>query len=423
MPAFPSHGLSAARLWVVLFLPFAAGYFLSYLYRSVNAVIGPGLTTDMGLDDAQLGLLTSTYFLAFGAAQLPLGMALDRFGPRRVQAVLLAVAALGAAVFAMASGLFALALGRALIGLGVAACLMGSLKAFALWFPPERQASLTGAVMSAGGLGALAAAGPLDWALGFVGWREVFWGLCVLTVGVALLIFMAVPEKKTTQAQPPPGFGALVSGVFQIYRHPHFWAYAPLGFFCVGGFMALQGLWAVGWMMEVEGLDRAQAAQRLTVMGIAMLSGFLMLAFGAGFLARRGWPPKRLFAAALGVSILALGSLVLWPKASGGVAWPLLAIGFSISNLGYALVARPFALALSGRANTAYNLFIFAGAFLLQWGLGAVVMAVQAAGLAIDAAYRVVFGVLWLIQLVSYLWFWRCTGLGADKEKPASGFA
>lgn len=106
-----------------LFLPFAFGYFLSYLYRTVNGVAGPLLSHELGLADADLGLLTSTYFLAFGAAQLPLGLALDRFGPRRVEAGLLLIAALGAVIFAAASSLTELAIGRALIGLGVSACL------------------------------------------------------------------------------------------------------------------------------------------------------------------------------------------------------------------------------------------------------------------------------------------------------------
>ena len=167
------------RLWIRLFLPFAAGYFLSYLFRTVNAVIGPVLARELALPDNALGLLTSTYFLAFGAAQLPLGILLDRYGPRRVEAGLLLLAASGAAVFALSDTLAGLATGRALIGLGVAACLMASFKAFSMWFPPERQASLTGWIMASGGLGALAASKPLELALGFASWREIALGQAV----------------------------------------------------------------------------------------------------------------------------------------------------------------------------------------------------------------------------------------------------
>jgi MFS family permease len=124
-------------LWLKLFLPFAGAYFLSYLYRTANAVIGPVLSAELALGAAGLGLLTSAYFLSFAAAQLPLGMLLDRFGARRVESGLLLIAAVGAAVFALGQGIAELAVGRALIGLGVSACLMAAFKAFSLWFPPS----------------------------------------------------------------------------------------------------------------------------------------------------------------------------------------------------------------------------------------------------------------------------------------------
>ena len=119
---------------------------------------------------------------------------LDRYGPRRVEAALLVIAAIGAAVFALADGLTALTLGRALIGLGVSACLMASFKAFTQWFPPERQASLTGWIMASGGLGALAAAKPLEITLGFTGWREIVLGLAAVTLMVAFVLWKFVPD-------------------------------------------------------------------------------------------------------------------------------------------------------------------------------------------------------------------------------------
>ena len=171
--------------WFRLFLPFAGGYFLSYLYRTVNAVVGPVLSNELSLGAADLGLLTSTYFIAFGSTQLPLGLLLDRFGARRVEAALLLVAAAGAAIFAVSDGIGMLAVGRGLIGLGVSACLMAAFKFFSQWFPAERQASLTGWIMTSGSLGALMASAPLDAVLHVATWREVFAGLAVITAGVA----------------------------------------------------------------------------------------------------------------------------------------------------------------------------------------------------------------------------------------------
>ena len=125
-------------IFLRVFIPFALGYFLSYLFRVVNNVIAPDLVADLGLDAADLGLLTSTYFLTFAAFQLPLGILLDRFGPRRTEAALLVFAGLGAFLFAIAESTIGLIVGRAFIGFGVSACLMAAFKAFGMWVAPGR---------------------------------------------------------------------------------------------------------------------------------------------------------------------------------------------------------------------------------------------------------------------------------------------
>lgn len=378
-------------LWLKLFLPFAAGYFLSYLYRTVNAVIGPVLARELALPDNALGLLTSTYFLAFGLAQLPLGVFLDRFGPRRVESTLLLIAAAGAALFAQADGLEGLAMGRALIGLGVSACLMGSFKAFSQWFPLDRQASLTGWVMAAGGLGALVAAKPLELALGFVTWREICLGLAAATASVAALIWLT-PDKPSAHAGS--AFREQLAGLGKILASRHFWRHAPAALFIAGGFLAVQGLWASRWMSVVEGLAPAAIAGRLTWMSLAMLAGFLFMGFFATPLVRRGVDLERIYLAAMGTVVTTLAILVAWPQWAGTLLWPLFCAGFSLSTISYSLVAKAFPVAWSGRANTALNLFLFAGAFGLQWGVGALVDALQAAGWTAPAAYRAAFGVL-----------------------------
>ncbi|WP_371323844.1 MFS transporter [Dechloromonas sp. ZY10] len=391
------------RLYLRLLLPFAAGYFLSYLFRTANAVIGPVLGNELALPDNALGLLTSTYFLAFGAAQLPLGILLDRFGPRQVEALLLLVAAGGAVAFALADSLSGLATGRALIGLGVAACLMASLKAFSQWFPPERHASLTGWIMASGGLGALAAAKPLELALGYSSWRSIMLGLAVATVAVALILWLFVPDKKEAQHQGS-GLHAQLSGVVQVFSHPHFWRYVPMGFFFTGGFMAVQGLWASRWMMVLEHLDAAQVAARLTWMSAAMLGGFLFMGFFATTLVRRGLSMERLYLYAMSLSTLVLALLCASPELAGWLLWPILGACFSLSNLSYSLVAQAFPPTLSGRATTALNLLIFAGAFGLQWGTGVLVDALRAGGWEAGGAFRAAFLTLLGGQLLALAW-------------------
>ncbi|MFC1674033.1 MFS transporter, partial [Pseudomonadota bacterium] len=173
-PHSPAPRLRAVTMARV-FVPFALGYFLSYLYRVVNAVIAPELVGELALDASALGLLTAAYFLTFAAFQLPLGILLDRYGPRRVEAALLVFAALGAALFAWAPDTNTLILARALIGFGVSACLMASFKAFIMWFPIERIPLINGLQLAAGGLGALVATQPVEMMLDFTDWRGVFW--------------------------------------------------------------------------------------------------------------------------------------------------------------------------------------------------------------------------------------------------------
>ncbi len=393
------------QLLLRLFLPFAAGYFLSYLYRTVNAVIGPILASELSLGDNALGLLTSTYFLAFGLAQLPLGMLLDRFGPRRVEAGLLLLAASGAVIFALSDTLGGLATGRALIGLGVSACLMASFKAFAQWYPPERLASLTGWIMASGGLGALAASKPLEIALGFATWREIALILAAVTLAVAAALWFLVPDKASDDKAA--GFAEQMAGVRSIFSSAHFWRYAPMGFWFTGGFMAVQGLWVSRWMSVMEGLDGSAIAARLTWIGVAMLAGFLFMGFFATAMLRRGLKLEKvyIFAMLLGLTTLLIISIA--PTAVSYLLWPILGACFSLSNTAYSLVAQAFPPALSGRANTALNLMVFAGAFGLQWGIGILVDTLQASGWAGDTAYRAAFFALLGGQFLAIIWLLR----------------
>lgn len=393
------------RLWTRLFLPFAAGYFLSYLYRTVNAVLGPVIARELQLGDNALGLLTSTYFLAFGAAQLPLGMLLDRFGPRRVEAGLLAIAASGAAVFAFSDSLTGLAIGRGLIGLGVSACLMAALKAVSQWYPPDRLASMTGWIMASGGLGALVAAKPLELTLAVASWQQIVLILAAITLAVAALLWMVVPDKPGDAGGA--GFREQLAGVREIFSSRHFWRYAPMGFAMTGGFMAIQGLWASRWMIELEGLERAAIAVRLTWMSGAMLGGFLFLGFFATRLVHRGIKLADVYLGAMIASLAIFALITAFPTAAGGLLWPLLGACFSLSNIAYSLVAQAFPPALAGRANTALNLLVFAGAFGLQWGIGILVDALQAGGWTIATAYRLAFALLLGAQLLALGWLFR----------------
>ena len=238
---------------LLVFLPFAGGYFLSYVYRTVNAVIAGRLVADLSLDASDLGLLTATYFLTFAAFQIPLGLLLDRFGPRRVQSFLLLFAAFGAALFAFAPSLGLLTVGRAFIGLGVSGALMASFKAITLWFPKARWPLVNGCFLASGGLGAIGATVPVELLLGATDWRGLFAGLSLATALIALLIFKVVPEKgEVGQAH---SLQEAVSGLLEIYSNRFVWRILPFAVVFQAVSLSLQGLWIGPWLRDVAGFS------------------------------------------------------------------------------------------------------------------------------------------------------------------------
>ncbi|WP_435751195.1 MFS transporter [Thauera sp. AutoDN2] len=386
--------------WGRIFLPFALGYYLSYLLRTVNAVISPALTADLGLTAASLGLLTSTYFLAFGLAQIPVGIALDRFGPRRVEATLLLVTALGAALFALGDGLHTLGVARALIGLGVSACLMAALKGFALWYPRERQSSMTGYIMAAGALGALTASTPLEAVLPVLGWRGAFWIVAAVSVVAAAVLLRSLPDVPADS--PRGGLADAMRALGGIYTSPAFLRLAASSAAFIGSFMALQSLWAVPWMMHVNGLGLAQAAGMLVVLNLGSFAGQLSIGLLGVQLARRGVEPLTLLRS--GYVALMLVQLAIL-KAFGPVSllWFLFGFFSAVNSQSYLAASRGFEPALFGRVSTALNLMAFAGAFALQWGLGFGLDALGARGHAMTEALQLSFAGLLALQVLAYV--------------------
>jgi MFS family permease len=400
-----------------IFLPFAAGYFLSYLYRTINAVLSPHLVVDLRLDATDLGLLTSAYFLTFAAFQLPLGMLLDRFGPRRVEATLLLFAAAGAGLFAIGANRGELVVGRGLIGLGVSACLMASFKAFALWFPAARLPAINGWVLAAGGLGALAATAPIEAALQLTDWRDVFVGLAIASIAVSAALLLAVPERS--DGAPVGGWREQWGGVAAIFRSPVFWRIAPSSVLSQASFLAIQGLWAGPWLRDVASLDQTTTAAYLFWIAAAMVAGFLGIGHLAYRLSRRGVPP--LAVAEGGMALFMLAQLALLFELRPMLPlWVLFGFFGVAGTLTYAVLTQAFPPALAGRVNTALNLLVFVAAFAGQWGMGAMINHWPAAGGGYgEIGYQLAFGLALALQLLS--WAWLLPGMrefagGAKKD-------
>lgn len=393
--------MSPARLVACVLMPFTAGYFLSYLFRTVNAVIAGDLTTELGLSAADLGLLTSVYFLVFAAVQLPLGALLDRFGPGLVQSTLMLVASTGALVFALADDFIGLVIGRGLIGLGVAVALMAGVKAIGTWFPPERLGLATGCMVMLGALGALTATGPTELMVQAIGWRGLFLLLAGLSALTALLVLFATPEWHVSA--PPKHTPAGFAG---IYRDPRFWRVAPLSALGIGTSWSLQGLWAAPWLRDVDSLDRAATVQHLSVMALAVCAGGLLLGIAAGRLRRAGVRTESILVSILGLSMLAQAALVLhWPMPSL-LPWTIIAAAGAATVLSFALMGEYFPKAISGRANGALNLLHVGCAFMLQSTTGLIIEQWPATGGAYPAeAHQAAMAVPLALQLVAIGWF------------------
>ena len=382
-----------------MFLPFAIGYYLSYLFRTINGLISGVLTSNLALSAADLGLLTSIYFLTFAAAQIPIGGLLDRYGPRRVQGALLLIAALGAALFGAAESFWALVFARAMIGLGVAAALTAGIKAIVLWFPKERVALLNGYMVMLGALGAVTATAPAEVLMDWTGWRGLFELLAAATAATAILIYAVVPERAVVSPKPPLSLRS-------VYASPHFWRLAPLSATCVGSAWALHGLWATAWLTDVEGLDRPNVVTQLFAMAIALSVGGLLLGTVADQTRRRGIGPERLFALLAVLFIAAQLALIFRLLLPSSVLWSVVAIVGAGTVLSYAIVAEHFPKELTGRANGALNVFHFGWAFTLQYAIGLILQQWPSQdGHYPTIAYQVAFGINLGLQIAALTWF------------------
>lgn len=392
-----------------VFIPFALGYFLSYLFRTVNAVIAPDLVRDVGVDPASLGLLTSAYFLAFAAFQLPLGVLLDRYGARRVEATLLLFAAAGALVFAKAESLTGLMLGRALIGLGVSACLMAAFKAFTLWFPADRLPLANGIQMVSGGIGALAATTPVELSLQFTDWRGVFFILSGVTVVAAVCVFCIVPEKEGTHSGET--LREQIWGIKQVFTNKVFWTIAPWAISSQAAYLSIVGLWSGPWLRDVAQFDRMAVANTLMGVSIAMIAGYFTFGALAERLSRRNIRPMSVAAAGMLAFTVVQTLLVLQTTSLTLSLWLFFGFFGTACILPYAVLSQSFPKHLAGRANTGLNLLVFLAAFSAQWVIGLIInlWPQSASGGYSPSGYIAGFGLIVALQMATAAWYFIAT--------------
>jgi MFS family permease len=393
-----------SRLILSVFLPFAAGYYLAYLFRTINAAISPALATDFGLDAAETGLLASVYFLVFGLAQIPIGAFLDRFGPRRVQGVLLVIAAGGATLFGTASSFPELLVGRAMIGLGVAGSLMAGLKTIVTWFPRQRVALMNGWMIMLGSFGAVTATAPTDRLLELVGWRGLFEVLTIATVAVAGLIYMVVPERVVDSEVVVTDRKSLT--LWSIYSDPRFLRVAPLSAACIGSSWAFHSLWASAWLADVDGFDHQGRVVQMFLMAVGLSLGALLLGGIADRLRKHNIRTEVLLGGVGALFVVAELALVLRVPVPSLLPWSIVSITGAATVLSFAVIADYFPTEFAARANGALNLLHFGWAFTVQYGIGLVVGQWPSQdGHYPVAAYQAAFGLSLALQTAALVWF------------------
>ncbi|MEN4779298.1 MFS transporter [Pantoea agglomerans] len=394
--------LSSTKVMLRVFLPFAFGHCTSFIFRNINAVLSPFLISAMALSAGQLGILSSAYFFSFSLAQLPVGLALDRFGPKRVQLFLLGIAVIGAILFGIGQNFTTLLLGRILIGLGLAACFMGSIKVLSFWVPDRKLPSMHGYLLAAGGLGAMLSTLPVAWLVGFVSWRTLFFVMAGITVLVMVAIAIWVPSDplKHKMVKWPS-----ISSLLEVYKNHAFRKVISLLLVPHTVAFGLQGLWMGKWLQDVGHYDNRLTSIYLFIGMGAVVVGSLSVGAITEWAGKFNVKPLEVggIGIALFLMVQVLCAFNIVPLL------PALSVGFTligtITGLEYTIVAQNVTPAMTGRAATCLNLLILFGAFLTQTLFGVIIgfWPVDSAGHYPQVAYQFAFGIMILFQAPGFI--------------------
>ena len=389
--------LSISKKVFTIILPFCGGYFLSYLFRSTNAVIAPHLITELNVNSQQLGMLTSSYLFAFAIMQIPLGILLDRFGPRKIQVILMIVAGLGSLMFCFGNNLFELTLARTIIGLGVAGCLMATFKIISIWYDKSYWPILYGFCLSSGGIGAIVATKPLYVVVDNIGWRSAFMILGFACFFVSTVICFLTPEKETTIDKESP-----LIALKKIYSSKLFWRIAPLAGISGGTGLAIQGLWAGEWLRDVADFNQIDATNMLLVLNFSLLVGMILTGLIPTILKRFKFSQIDIYLYITIVFLIghSLLTFEIIPKSS--IPWLLIGISANSAILAYSWLNSQFPLSYAGKTSTALNLSLFLCGFVLQYAIGWIInfWDRNSDNTYPADAYSMAFGILLILQIL-----------------------
>ena len=387
---------------VLIFFVFACGYFLSCLLRAITATLSPLLTSEFNLLAGDLGLLAGGYFLGFASMQIPLGYLLDKHGPKKIVSSFLLIAIIGTAAFSLAQNFSGLLISRVLIGIGVSACLMGPLTGYRIWFADEYQQRANSWMLMIASTGFVFSTLPVQILLPIFGWRWIFGVITILIFLVIILTLLFIPSwKKDEQSNKETNTGSLSD----VWKNKFFRSTIPLGLFNYGGIMAVQTLWAGPWMIRVAGYDPLQSATGLFWINTTMLIAFFVWGYILPKINNLGMDTMKLMKFGLPISYLSLLIIIVSGESAGATHFIVYIFTSIVLTLTQPAVAMRFPTSLAGKSLTSFNLLIFLGTFIMEWGIGLVFDLFKFFGNNEIQSFQISFAVYLVICVFCYLYF------------------
>jgi len=389
--------LKRHRRWII-YLTSCLLFTFSQFYRSSIAVISPNLAEELNLDTGQLGLISAAFFYAFAAMQIPVGLYLDRLGPRFLMTALSLVAAVGAVVFAYGESAATLIVGRILLGVGMACNLMGPLKLITSWFSPLYFATLSAIFVSVGTAGNIMAATPLVWLAEWFGWRTTFLLFAIINLFISISFYLTArdhPEDRPVDHPATTARGRLMdalSGIFRLFSSRDYWLISIGTFFRYGIYASVQALWAGPLLMVAMNLSAYMTGNLLLSMSIGLIIGSPICGWVSDSILH-----SRKYVIIAGLALMA-GILITLAVLPDGT-WPLilyaLFFGFGFfsgsGQIMYAHIKERMPLKNAGTAMTGINFFTMIGVAFFLHGLGWAINACYPEGPPAPAVFRLAF--------------------------------
>ena len=390
---------------VLIFCVFAFGFFISNLLRSITATLTPVLTSEFDLSAGNLGLLAGGYFLGFSLMQIPAGLLLDKYGPKKVVAYLLLIALVSTISFAFAKSFTGLLISRFFIGVGVAACLMGPLTGYRVWFEDKYQQRANSWMLMVASFGFVISTLPVQILLPMIGWRSIFLIISILILLSIVLILVFAPSWNNNVQNQNIQSVESTGRLSDVWKNKFFISLIPLAFLNYGGVQAIQTLWAGPWMLNVAGYSPLESATGLFWINIIMLFAFMFWGYILPKFSSLGIDSMKIVKIGLPISYIVLFCIIIMGQKAGAMMFTLYILSSIVLSLTQPALALSFPQNLAGKSLTSLNVFIHSGTFFVQWGIGLLIDLSKNMGANIITSYKISLSIFLILCILSYIFF------------------